>query len=69
MTEIPTPSQVAAQAKAAAEREQERERVKAVRKRRRARRGAHLTTHISDETAAALAKLVHPETQPGRKTR
>lgn len=60
MTKIPNPAQLAAQRQAAAEREQERERVSTVRKRRRLVRGAHLTTHIEDETARALAKLARP---------
>jgi len=68
MTEIPNPAQVAAQRKAAAERAQERARVKVVRKRARLRRGARLTSHISDAAASALAKLAHPDVG-GREAR
>lgn len=61
MTKIPNPAELTAQRKAAAERDQERERVSTVRKRRRLIRGAALSHHIDDETARALAKVVHPE--------
>ena len=67
MTEIPSPAEVAAQLREAAERAQEVERVKRVRQRRRARRGARITTHVSDETAAALAKLARPDVPTERK--
>lgn len=61
MRKIPSPADVAAHRQATVEREQERERVKTVRKRRRLRNGARLTSHVSDETAVALAKFVHPD--------
>ncbi|WP_017791894.1 hypothetical protein [Leucobacter salsicius] len=67
MTKIPNPGEVAAQRKAAAEHEQERAveraRVKTVRQRRRLRNGSRLTSHVSDETAIALAKMVHPDVE------
>ena len=58
------PAQVAQQHADGIAREQERDRVKTVRKRRRLRRGATITTHITDETAAALTRIAFPDANP-----
>lgn len=61
MTQIPNPAQVAARVKAAADQAQERERVKVARRRGRLRKAARISTHVGDETVAALARVAHPE--------